>query len=361
VGSGRSDGVVRASLWRDWRGGPSVHCFLCAHHCRIVPGERGRCGVRENRDGVLCTLVYGRPISLGVDPIEKKPLFHFLPGTRSLSLATVGCNFACSFCQNSEISQMPGQPPEPTSGHSPEDHRGIPGRTVSPRQVVEAALEQGCQSISYTYTEPTVFYEYARDCAQLADVEGLKNVFVTNGYMTADTLRDIDGLLHAANVDLKSFSDEFYRTLVGARLKPVLDSIRRLWQMGVWVEVTTLLIPGLNDGEDELRSLASFLASISCDIPWHVSRFFPAYRLLDVAPTPTASIEKAASIGREEGLRYVYGGNIPGHSSESTLCPGCGGAVIERQGFRMLNNGVIDGRCPHCGREIPVYQKEARA
>jgi pyruvate formate lyase activating enzyme len=348
VESGSAGEAVRASLWRDWRGGPSVHCFLCAHHCRIAPGERGRCAVRENRDGVLYTLVYGRPISVGVDPIEKKPLFHFLPGSKTLSLATVGCNFTCSFCQNSEISQMP------------RDHGGITGRSFLPRQVVEAALEEGCLSISYTYTEPTVFYEYARDCAELATAAGLKNVFVTNGYMTADALRDIDGRLHAANVDLKAFSDDFYRTLVGARLKPVLDSIRRLWEMGVWVEVTTLLISGRNDGDDELRMLASFLASISSDIPWHVSRFFPAYRLLDVAPTPTASMEKAARIGHEEGLRYVYCGNIPGHSSESTTCPDCGTVVIERDGFRMLRNGIIDRRCPHCGREIPVYQKEER-
>ncbi len=346
--TGRPAEAVRASLWHDWRGGPTVHCVLCAHHCRIAPGERGRCGVRENRDGVLYTLVYGRPVSLAVDPIEKKPLFHFLPGSLSLSLATVGCNFACAFCQNSDISQMP------------REQGRIVGRVLWPEQVVEAALEASCLSISYTYTEPTIFYEYARDCARLATDAGLKNVFVTNGYMTAATLRDIDGHLHAANVDLKSFSDDFYRSQVDARLKPVLDSIRRLWEMGVWVEVTTLLIGGLNDGEDELRSLAAFLASISSDIPWHVSRFYPAYRLLDTAPTPVASIERALSIGREEGLNYVYGGNIPGHSSESTLCPECGEAVIERQGFGLRGIGLTDGRCPRCGREIAVKQREAR-
>ncbi len=340
--------AVRAALWRDWRGGPSVHCFLCAHHCRIAPGARGLCGVRENRDGVLFTLVYGCPVSTAVDPIEKKPLFHFLPGSMSFSLATVGCNFTCAFCQNAEISQMP------------RDQGSIGGRHLSPEQVVEAALETGCQSISYTYTEPTIFYEYARDCARLAARSGLKNVFVTNGYMTGEALRDIDGDLHAANVDLKSFSDDFYRTLVGARLKPVLDSIRRLWSMGVWVEVTTLLIPGRNDGDDELRSLASFLASISCDIPWHVSRFYPCYRMLDVRPTPVTSVETALRIGREEGLHYVYGGNIPGHSSESTICPGCGAAVIERQGFRLGNNGVIEGKCARCGRDIAGHHKEAR-
>lgn len=331
---------MRAVLWEEWRGGPRVHCFLCAHHCRIQPGDLGLCGVRENRDGVLYTLVYGCPVSTAVDPIEKKPLFHFLPGSLSFSLATVGCNFRCSFCQNADISQMP------------RDQGRIVGRSLSPEQVVAAARAAGCASISYTYTEPTIFYEYARDSARLATAAGLKNVFVTNGYMTAATLADIDGHLHAANVDLKSFSDEFYRTMVGARLKPVLDSIRRLWDMGVWLEVTTLLIPGRNDGDDELRSLASFLASISPDIPWHVSRFHPTYRLLDVPPTPLASVERALHIGREQGLRYVYGGNVPGHSSESTTCPDCGAQVIERQGLKMRANVSSDGLCPHCGRGI---------
>jgi pyruvate formate lyase activating enzyme len=298
--------------------------------------------VRENRDGVLYTLVYGCPISTAVDPIEKKPLFHFLPGSATFSLATVGCNFTCDFCQNADISQMPG------------DQGRVIGRSLSPEQVVEAALAAGCLSVSYTYTEPTIFYEYARDCARLAGASGLKNVFVTNGYMTAETLHDIHGHLDAANVDLKSFSDDFYRTFVGARLKPVLDTIRRLWDMGVWVEVTTLIIPGRNDGIDELRSLASFLASISPDIPWHVSRFYPAHRLLDVPPTTVSAIETALRIGHEEGLHFVYGGNIPGHRSESTACPGCGEVLIERQGFRLGKNEMSGGKCPHCSRGIPI-------
>jgi len=321
---------------------------LCAHHCRVGPGERGLCGVRENRDGVLYTLVYGRPVSLAVDPIEKKPLFHFLPGSLSLSLATVGCNFTCAFCQNADISQMP------------RDQGRITGRFVPPEQVVEAAAQAGCLSISYTYTEPTVFYEYARDCARLAVQAGLKNVFVTNGYMTKETLTDIDGHLHAANVDLKSFSDDFYRTQAGARLKPVLDSIRRLWEMGVWLEVTTLLIPGLNDQEVELRALTEFLASVSPDIPWHVSRFHPTYRLLDAVPTPVSSIERALRLGREAGLRYVYGGNVAGHSSESTVCPGCGESLIERRGFSLGRIDLKDGRCPRCGLEIAIRQREAQ-
>lgn len=338
--SGQAVQAVRAALWEEWRGGPRVHCFLCAHHCRVAPGESGLCGVRENRDGVLYTLVYGCPVSTAVDPIEKKPLFHFLPGSMSFSLAAVGCNFRCSFCQNADISQMP------------HDQGRIVGRPLSPEEVVSAAQAAGCRSISYTYTEPTIFYEYARECARLATASGLKNVFVTNGYMTAEALADIDGDLHAANVDLKSFSDDFYRSLVGARLKPVLDSIRRLWEMGVWVEVTTLLIPGHNDSEDELRSIASFLGSISPDIPWHVSRFYPTYRLLDAAPTPLTAVERAVRIGCEQGLHFVYAGNVPGHSSESTACPDCGAVLIERQGFRLGKNVIRAGACPSCGRSI---------
>ena len=338
--------AVRAALWEAWRGGPQVHCFLCAHHCRIGPGGVGTCGVRENREGVLYTLVYGCPISTAVDPIEKKPLFHFLPGTSTYSLATVGCNFACTFCQNADISQMPA------------DQGRIVGRPMSAEQVVAGALAAGCRSVSYTYTEPTIFYEYARDCARLATEAGLKNVFVTNGFMTRQMLADIDGDLHAANVDLKSFSDDFYRSLAGARLKPVLDSIRRLHEMGVWTEVTTLLIPGRNDGDDELRDLASFLVSVSPDIPWHVSRFHPMYRLLDAPPTPVETVEKAVRIGREAGLRYVYGGNVPGHSSESTSCPSCGKMVIERAGHSLSRNRAAGGRCPDCGQPIPGYLEE---
>ncbi len=345
MGSGDALGVARAVLWEEWRGGPRVHCFLCAHHCRIDLAETGLCGVRQNREGVLYTLVYGCPVSTAVDPIEKKPLFHFLPGTLSYSLATVGCNFACSFCQNADISQMP------------REQGRIVGRPQSPEQIVAAAQEAGCLSISYTYTEPTIYYEYAHDCARLATAAGLKNVFVTNGYMTAETLADVDGDLHAANVDLKSFSDDFYRSMAGARLKPVLDSIRRMWEMGVWVEVTTLLIPGRNDGEDELRSISSFLASISPDIPWHVSRFYPTYRLLDVPPTPLESVDRAVRVGREEGLRYVYGGNVPGHDSESTACPECGALVIERRGFTLSKNLVKQGRCASCGGEIAGLER----
>lgn len=336
----RCNEPVTASLWERWRSTDRVHCFLCAHHCRVDDGQLGLCGVRKNLGGCLYTLVYGCPVSTAVDPIEKKPLFHFLPGSLSYSLATVGCNFRCLFCQNAGISQMP------------RDSGRIEGRPLSPHAVVEEAMDAGCSSIAYTYTEPTIYYEYARDIARPAAAAGLKNVFVTNGYMTAEMLADISDDLHAANVDLKAYNDDFYRTMVGARLKPVLDSIRRLWGMGVWLEVTTLLIPGRNDSPEELSGLASFLAAVSPDIPWHVSRFYPAYRLLDGASTPAAAVERALEIGRGEGLRYVYAGNIPGHASESTSCPVCGKVVIERRGFRAAATGLPGGRCSRCGTSI---------
>ena len=304
------------------------------------------CGVRENRDGVLCALTYGLPISAGVDPIEKKPLFHFLPGSLSFSLATVGCNFTCLFCQNADISQMP------------RDQGQIRGSELAPQDVVERAVAAGCRSIAYTYTEPTIFFEYARDCAVRASAAGLKNVFVTNGYMTKQALALIDGDLHAANVDLKAFSDDFYRRVVGARLKPVLDTIKRMVAAGVWVEVTTLLIPGRNDGEDELRRLAAFLCAVDPDIPWHVSRFHPTYRMLDVPATPVASVERALTLGRDEGLRYVYGGNVWGHGSESTQCPTCGRVVIAREGFAVRDVFLDGDRCRACGGRIRLVLQE---
>jgi pyruvate formate lyase activating enzyme len=331
-----------AVLWRPWRGGPAVHCFLCPHHCHIAPGERGRCGVRENRDGALVALTYEFPISAAVDPIEKKPLFHFLPGSLTFSIATVGCNFTCLFCQNSDISQMP------------RDQGVIRGSHFSVEEVVARALDTGCRSISYTYTEPTIFFEYARDCARLAVSKGLRNVFVSNAFMTRQALDMIDGDLHAANIDLKGFSDDYYREVVGAPLKPVLDSIRRMVERGVWVEVTTLLIPGRNDSDEELRGLTRFLVSVNPDIPWHVSRFHPTYRMTDVPPTPVGSIERALRIGREEGLRFVYGGNVVGHDSESTLCPSCNERVIERRGFAISRTRLDGNKCRTCGTEIPL-------
>jgi len=305
--------------------------------------------VRENQGGELFTLVYGCPISAAVDPIEKKPLFHFLPGTLSFSIATVGCNFTCLFCQNADISQMPRERGE------------VRGTLFSPEQVVQQALATGCKSIAYTYTEPTIFFEYALATARLATEAGLKNVFVSNGYMTAEALALIDGHLHAANIDLKAFSDGFYRARVGARLKPVLDTLGRLVERGVWVEATTLLIPGENDAAEELRALAGFLAALDPDLPWHVSRFHPSYRMMDVPPTPLESLERAVAIGREAGLRYVYAGNVPGHDSETTHCPACGRAVIERSGFAVRRIRLDGGRCAHCGEAVRLVLEDPQS
>jgi|YNPBryantNP2012_1023418.scaffolds.fasta_scaffold00779_10 pyruvate formate lyase activating enzyme len=319
-----------------------VRCNLCAHRCVIPPGRQGACCVRENRDGILVTLVYERAISQHVDPIEKKPLFHFQPGSRSYSIATVGCNFRCAFCQNWEISQLPR-----------ESHQ-VPGETARPEAIARAAREYGCASISYTYTEPTIFAEYALDTARVAVGLGLKNVFVSNGYMTPELLRLMAGLIHAINVDLKAGRGEFYHKISGADLKPVLANLKLIQQLGIWLEVTTLVIPGLNDSDEELRWVASYLFNeLGPDVPWHVSRFFPHYRMSDVPPTPAATLARAWHIGRDVGLRYVYVGNLPGHESESTFCPHCGALLIERYGYHVRFRGLGDGVCAHCGTAVP--------
>jgi pyruvate formate lyase activating enzyme len=321
----------------------AVRCVLCAHRCRIQPGRRGICAVRENRDGVLYSLVYGRSISAAVDPIEKKPLYHFYPGALAFSIATVGCNFTCTFCQNSDISQAVRNGRE-----------AYAARDLPPERVVRLAKRERCATIAYTYTEPTIFFEYAYDCSVLATEAGLKNIFVTNGYMTTEALETIGDNLHAANVDLKG-DDAFYRRLCGARQGPVLDSIRKMRETGVWVEVTTLVIPGHNDDEDTLRDLAEFLVSVDPDIPWHLSRFGPRYKLLDAPPTPVETLHRAAEIGYQVGLRYVYAGNVPGDLYEHTRCPECGQICIHRYGY-TVRNLMEDGRtCPTCGYVLAVY------
>ena len=324
----------------------AVRCRLCAHHCLIQPGKRGLCAVRENRKGVLYSLTYGMVISQAVDPIEKKPLFHFLPGSLSYSIAAPGCNFRCSFCQNWQISQLPRLTQVTLPAQTPPD------------AIVSAARRYRCASISYTYTEPTVFFEYAYEVMGLAHQAGLANVFVTNGYMSPDcleTLRQPDGLLlDAANVDLKAWSDRFYREQCGARLQPVLDSLRLMKKLGIWVEVTTLLIPGLNDDEGELRELAAFLVhDLGSDTPWHVTRFHPDYRLTDVSPTPLSTLERAREIGLNAGLQFVYQGNVPGEG-EITYCPKCGAELVRRFGFHVSMNRLgPDGTCPQCATAIP--------
>jgi len=317
-----------------------VQCFTCAHKCIIAPGKRGICGVRENRNGILYSLVYGKAIALHVDPIEKKPLFHFFPGTKAFSVATVGCNMRCLNCQNSDISQMP------------REQGKIEGQDVSPEKLVQLAVEYQCRIISYTYTEPTIFWDYAYDTAQLACKKGIKNTFVTNGYLSEEAIREIAPYLDGANVDLKSFSDKTYQSICGARLQPVLDSICLMKKLGIWVEVTTLLIPGINDSEEELTKIASFIHECDPGIPWHISRFYPTYKMLDRPATPLEAIQKARKIGLGIGLRYVYTGNVPGEEGESTFCYNCGARLIARWGFSVMSNRIVDGKCPECGAKI---------
>jgi pyruvate formate lyase activating enzyme len=317
-----------------------VWCHLCAHQCRINPAKRGICGVRENRKGVLYALTYGQLIAENVDPIEKKPLFHVYPASKSFSIATAGCNFCCEFCQNHDISQLPREGLE------------IPGKPTAPAAIVERAIRTGSRTISYTYTEPTIYFEYAYDTARLAHERGLKNVFVTNGFLTDKTMKTISPYLQAANVDLKSFRDDFYRKRCGARLEPVLESLRKMKDLGIWVEVTTLLIPGLNDGEDELHDIASFLFSLGPEIPWHISRFSPRYKMLHQTVTPPAAIRRAAEIGRACGLKYVYSGNIPGDEGENTFCFRCGQLLIGRYGFHVEQMNLNGSACSRCGTPL---------
>ena len=325
----------KAMLWEKLDGG-QVHCYLCAHHCKISEGCFGFCGMRKNEGGELYTYAYGRVIASNIDPIEKKPLYHFLPGTYSYSIATIGCNFHCPFCQNWKISQ------------ASERDGCTEGYELAPEKIVDDALKGDCRSISYTYTEPTIFFEYAYDTAKIAKEKGLYNNFVTNGYMTKEAIEEIKPYLDAANVDLKFFKDKTYREVCKGSLQPVLDSIGNLREAGIWVEVTTLIIPGQNDSDEELRGIAEFLAGIDKDIPWHISRFHPDYHYMDSVPTPLETIEKAMKIGKEAGLKFIYLGNVP--TRGETICPDCGTLLIERAGFSAILSGdFVEGKCPKCG------------
>ena len=363
---------LQAALYYDTLPDRFVRCTLCPHDCTIAPDRRGACGVRINRDGRLFTRVGNRIVSAEVDPIEKKPLFHFLPGSTAYSIATVGCNLRCRFCQNWTISQWPklkeladrGNEAMPSVGEHPADEwcaemeppevRWGVGTEVVPSEVVAEAERTGCSSIAYTYTEPTIFYELALTTARLASAAGLGNIFVTNGFISLNPLGEIAPYLGAANIDLKSFRDSYYKKLCGARLEPVLAAIREYKQLGVWIELTTLLIPGLNDEDGEVRDIARFIkAELGEDVPWHISRFSPAYKMEHWQETPIRSLLRAREIGREEGLRYVYLGNVPQEEgAEHTICPGCGAVVIRRWGFRVVENRLQAGRCPDCNRFV---------
>ena len=329
-----------------------VCCHLCAHHCKISDGRRGICKVRINRGGRLETLVYGKIVARNIDPIEKKPLFHFLPGSRSYSIATVGCNFKCRFCQNADIAQLPAERPGL-----------IIGEDATPEAIVAEAVAAGCASISYTYTEPTIFFELALAVAKQARAEGLRNVFVTNGYMSAEALEQVSPYLDAANVDLKAYSDDFYRDMCQARLAPVKATLKNMKTRGILVEVTTLVIPGLNDDAAELADLAKFLVdALGPDTPWHLSRFHPTYQMTDRPNTPVETLKKARQIGLDAGLKYVYIGNVPGSGAENTYCPGCGNSVINRFHYNARARLIDGNHCAYCHEPIDgIFQPAPEA
>ncbi|MBN2019288.1 MAG: AmmeMemoRadiSam system radical SAM enzyme [Sedimentisphaerales bacterium] len=331
----------QAVLWTPDEG-KKTQCFLCEHRCLIHDGKIGRCGVRKNIGGVLYSLNYDKVVSANPDPIEKKPLFHFQPGSKSFSIATMGCNFCCEFCQNWQISQAVVETGE------------IDGQAISPEQIVNAATRYGCKSIAYTYTEPTVFMELCTDCGKLARQHGLANVFVSNGYQTKEAIDFAAEWLDGINIDLKAFSEDYYHRLCKAKLQPVLDTIEYIARhTNIWLETTTLLVPDENDSEEELKRLTEFLVTTAGpDFPWHVSRFYPQYKFSGSVPTPLESLQRAYEIGKQAGLHYVYLGNIPGSSRENTYCYNCGRILIERIGYNVTSNKIKDSKCPDCGTGI---------
>jgi pyruvate formate lyase activating enzyme len=332
----------RAVLW-EAAGDGKVGCFLCNWRCLIAEGKLGRCAVRKNLGGELVSLNYHKVCAANVDPIEKKPLFHFLPGSRSFSISAPGCNFQCVFCQNWQISQ------EALEGR-------IEGEAIEPAETVEAAVRTKCKSIAYTYTEPTIFMELCADCAVPAREKGIANVFVSNGFMTREAIDFSKGWLDAINVDIKAFSEDYYRKLCKARLKPVLDTVEYIAKnTSIWMEITTLIVPERNDSEDELKRLAEFIVNrAGAEVPWHISRFFPQYKYQDSYPTPIETIERAAEIGRAAGLRYVYIGNVPGGEGENTVCHKCGKLLVKRAGYSVTVNNINDSACPDCGTKAAV-------
>ncbi len=321
----------------------TVRCLVCMHHCCLKSNETGKCGVRQNINGRLITLNYGQAIALAVDPIEKKPLFHFLPGSQTFSFASPGCNFNCAFCQNYKISQATKNGQQITKNV----------QKIKPDHIVLQALKAHCLSIAYTYTEPTVFLEYALETMKLAHDAGLKNVWVSNGFMSPQTLNLILPYLDAINVDLKSFSDNFYQKICGARLQPVLDNLIMLKKTDIWLEITTLVIPGKNDNPKEISQLTKFIAErLGINIPWHVSRFYGQYQMSDLENTTINKIEQTIEIGHKNGLKFVYAGNIETENLENTYCPNCQQLLIKRK-YYQLTRYDLNGQCPNCKKILP--------
>jgi len=316
----------------------NIQCDLCPHHCKLKNNQFGICRVRQNLSAKLYSLVYGRSIATHVDPIEKKPLFHVAPGSKSFSMATAGCNFKCQFCQNFEISQL----------RNNVDLQQI-GQDITPEEIVASAKHFGCASIAYTYTEPTIYFEYAYETAKLANRQGILNVFVSNGYINEEPLHFMKDYLNALNVDLKSFRDAFYKKYVGARLSPVLDSLRIMKKLNFWIEITTLVIPSKNDSKQELTDIATFIITeLGPETPWHISRFYPQYKFSHYPPTPISTLKDAYKIGKDQGLRYVYLGNVRGEKAENTYCYQCGELLIERHGYQIVQYNLKSGACKYC-------------
>lgn len=321
-----------------------IACEACSQHCKLSEDEYGICGIRKVENGELRLLTYGLAAAVNVDPIEKKPMFHFLPGSSVFSFGTVGCNFSCKFCQNADISQYPK-----------ENHHEIFGRPLSPQAAVDLALEYKCDSIAYTYNEPVVFFEYTYDTAKLAHEAGLKNIYVTSGYETHKAIDTIAPYLDGMNIDIKGYDQSFYRDICGASLKPVLDTVEYAYKKGIWIETTTLLIPGYNDSDEEIRAIAKFQVSLDPCMPWHISGFHPMYKMQDVPRTQASKLRRAYEIGKEEGLKYVYVGNIDDEARESTYCPQCHKLVIDRHGHigqYVTNHMINKNNCPYCGMSI---------
>lgn len=340
------ESLKEAVLWEPLGEDKKVNCRLCNWRCNINDGKLGRCFVRQNIGGTLYSLNYYKVISANPDPIEKKPLFHFQPGSRSFSIAAMGCNFQCEFCQNWQISQTAA------------DGSEIDGQPITPEQIVAAAKRSGCKSIAYTYTEPTIFMELCNDCGKLAKDNGIANVFVSNGFMTTEAIAFACDWLDGINIDLKAFNEEFYRRLCKGRLQPVLDTISYIAkETNIWMELTTLLIPDENDSDEELKQLADFVVNnAGPDVPWHISRFHPQYKYLDSVPTPTGSLKKAYDIGKAAGLHYIYIGNVPGSKQENTYCYNCERLLIGRTGYRISVNNIKDGKCPDCSAKIAGFK-----
>jgi len=320
-----------------------VQCQLCPHFCTLKPGERGKCKVRENQQGKLYSLVYGKPCSLALDPIEKKTFYHFLPGEQALSIATAGCNLSCKHCQNWEISQS-----------FPEN---IPSMNLSPQDVVEEAKKLKSRIISYTYTEPTIFYEYMLDIAKLAkkSKSEIKNTIVSNGFINPEPLKELCRYIYGANIDLKSISDDFYKKICGANagVKPILESLKILKQKGVWTEITNLLIPGLNDNEEDIEKLVLWVKeNLGKETVVHFTAFYPTYKLSNLPRTSLETLKKARKVALSEGLKYVYTGNLPDDEGDSTFCPKCKEILIKRRFFSIIENKIKRGKCFNCGEKI---------